>query len=124
MRVRALQDETGGFTAFIPWNYQPGGTELGGAKTDGHEYLRMVALSRILLDNIDNLQASWVTQGEDVARLSLHYGVNDFGSTMFEEKVVKAAGTEFHMDETEVRRQIGVAGFEPRRRNTYYKLLD
>lgn len=124
MRVRELQDETGGFTAFIPWNYQPGGTALGGTKTDGAEYLRMVALCRILLDNVDNIQASWVTQGAEVARLSLHHGVNDFGSTMFEENVVKAAGTAFCMDETEVRRQIRAAGFEPRRRNTYYQYLD
>ena len=124
MRVRSLQDETGGFTAFIPWNYQPGGTALGGAKTDEMEYLRMVALCRILLDNIDNIQASWVTQGAHIAQLSLHHGVNDFGSTMFEENVVKAAGTSFCMDETEVRRQIRAAGFEPRRRNTYYQQLD
>jgi cyclic dehypoxanthinyl futalosine synthase len=123
-RVRALQDETGGFTAFIPWNYQPGGTELGGAKTDEKEYLRMVALCRLMLDNIDNIQASWVTQGAEVARLSLRFGVNDFGSTMFEENVVRAAGTVFCMDEAEVRRQIFSAGFEPRRRNTYYKLLE
>jgi cyclic dehypoxanthinyl futalosine synthase len=124
MRVRALQDETGGFTAFIPWNYQPGGTELGGAKTDSAEYLKMVALCRILLDNIDNIQASWVTQGAQVAQLSLRYGVNDFGSTMFEENVVKATGTSFCMDETGVRRQIRSAGFTPQRRNTFYQLID
>jgi len=124
MRIRELQDETGGFTAFIPWNYQPGGSALGGEKTNGSEYLRMVALSRILLDNVDNIQASWVTQGAPVARLSLRYGVNDFGSTMFEENVVKAAGTSFKMDETEVRRQIREAGFVPRRRNTYYEFVD
>ncbi|MBZ5496125.1 MAG: dehypoxanthine futalosine cyclase [Acidobacteriia bacterium] len=124
MRVRELQDETGGFTAFIPWNYQPGGTALGGTKTDSIEYLKMVALCRILLDNIDNIQASWVTQGAGIAQVSLHYGVNDFGSTMFEENVVKAAGTTFFMDEGEVRRQIRSAGFEPHPRNTYYQLLD
>ncbi len=124
LRVRGLQDETGGFTAFIPWNYQPGGTALGGIKTGGSEYLRMVSLCRILLDNIDNIQASWVTQGASVARISLRHGVNDFGSTMFEENVVKAAGTEFYMDEAEVRRQILSASFEPRRRNTYYEILE
>jgi cyclic dehypoxanthinyl futalosine synthase len=123
MRVRELQDETGGFTAFIPWNYQPGGTALGGVKTDSAEYLKTVTLSRILLDNIDNIQASWVTQGSEIARISLHHGVNDFGSTMFEENVVKAAGTSFCMDEAEVRRQIRSAGFEPQRRNTYYEWL-
>ena len=124
MRVRELQDETGGFTAFIPWNYQPGGTELGGEKTGGLEYLRMISLSRILLDNIDNLQASWVTQGAEIARISLKYGVNDFGSTMFEEHVVAAAGTTFCMDETELRRQVTEAGYVPHRRNTYYQLID
>jgi cyclic dehypoxanthinyl futalosine synthase len=124
MRVRGLQDETGGFTAFICWNYQPGGTALGGEKTGPREYLRMVALSRIMLDNVDNIQASWVTQGADIARTSLRYGVNDFGSTMFEENVVSAAGTTFRMDENEVRRQIVEAGFRPRRRSTCYEYLD
>jgi cyclic dehypoxanthinyl futalosine synthase len=124
MRVRDLQDATGGFTAFIAWNFQPGGTALGGIKTGGDEYLRMISLCRILLDNIDNLQSSWVTQGAHVARISLRHGVNDFGSTMFEENVVKAAGTAFYMDEAEVRRQIASAGFTPRRRNTYYEFAD
>ncbi len=123
LRVRELQDETAGFTAFIPWNFQPGSTELGGLKTDGTEYLRMVALCRILLDNIDNIQASWVTQGAEIARLSLRYGINDFGSTMFEENVVKAAGTAFRMDELELQHHIRTAGYEPRRRNTYYRVL-
>jgi cyclic dehypoxanthinyl futalosine synthase len=119
--VRDLQDQTGGFTAFIAWNYQPVGTELGGAKTTGFEYLKMTALSRILLDNVDNIQASWVTQGAEIAQLSLRYGANDFGSTMFEENVVRAAGATFCMDETELQRQIRDAGYEPRRRNTYYQ---
>jgi cyclic dehypoxanthinyl futalosine synthase len=123
LRVRALQDETAGFTAFIPWNYQPGGTELGGPKTDGAEYLKMVALCRILIDNIDNIQASWVTQGAQVARLSLRYGVNDFGSTMFEENVVKAAGTAYSMNEVELQQLIRDSGFAPRRRNTYYRYV-
>jgi len=124
LHVRELQDETGGFTAFIPWNFQPGGTELGGDKTGSEEYLRMVALCRIMLDNVDNLQASWVTQGAEVARLSLHHGVNDFGSTMFEENVVKAAGTAFSMNEQELRQEITKAGFTPRRRNTRYEVLE
>ena len=121
LRVRDLQDQTGGFTAFIAWNYQPVGTELRGAKTTGFEYLKMTALSRILLDNVDNIQASWVTQGAEIAQLSLRYGANDFGSTMFEENVVRAAGATFCMDETELQRQIRDAGYEPRRRNTYYQ---
>ncbi len=124
IRIRELQDETGGFTAFIPWNYQPGGTELGGEKTGGFEYLKMVALSRILLDNVENIQASWVTQGAQIAQISLRYGVNDFGSTMFEENVVRAAGTTFCMNESELKRQIRNAGFEPRRRNTFYQFVN
>ena len=84
----------------------------------------MVALSRILLDNVENIQASWVTQGAQIAQISLRYGVNDFGSTMFEENVVRAAGTAFCMDETELKRQIRNAGFEPRRRNTYYQYVN
>ena len=124
LRVRELQDDTRGFTAFIPWNYQPAGTELGGTKTTGYEYLKMLALSRVVLDNIDNLQVSWVTQGAQIAQIGLGYGANDFGSTMFEENVVRAAGTSFCMDETEIGRQIRDAGYEPRRRNTYYQLVD
>jgi len=124
MRVRELQDETLGFTAFIPWNYQPDGTELGGIKTTGDEYLKMLALSRLMLDNIDNIQVSWVTQGPQIAQVALGYGANDFGSTMFEENVVRAAGTSFCMDEAELRHQIRIAGYEPRRRNTYYQLVD
>ena len=124
IRVRELQDETGGFTAFIAWNYQPVGTELGGAKTTGFEYLKMSALARVMLDNVDNIQASWVTQGAEIAQLSLRYGANDFGSTMFEENVVRAAGATFCMNETELRRQIRDAGYEPRRRNTYYHYVN
>src|SRR5213593_645676 len=124
IRVRELQDETGGFTAFIAWNYQPVGTELGGAKTTGFEYLKMSALARVMLDNVDNIQASWVTQGAEIAQLSLRYGANDFGSTMFEENVVRAAGANFCMNETELRRQIRDAGYEPRRRNTYYQYVN
>jgi cyclic dehypoxanthinyl futalosine synthase len=122
--VRELQDETQGFTAFIPWNYQPAGTELGGVKTTGYEYLKMLALSRLMLDNIDNIQVSWVTQGAQIAQVALGYGANDFGSTMFEENVVRSAGTSFCMDEMELRRQIRDAGYEPRRRNTYYRFVD
>jgi cyclic dehypoxanthinyl futalosine synthase len=124
MHIRELQDRTGGFTAFIIWNFQPDGTELGGTKTDTAEYLRMVTLSRILLDNVENIQASWVTQGVNVAQTSLRYGVNDFGSTMFEENVVRAAGTSYSVDEPGLRQIILDAGFEPRRRNTLYQFVD
>jgi cyclic dehypoxanthinyl futalosine synthase len=124
LHIRELQDRTGGFTAFITWNFQPDGTELGGTKTDSAEYLRMISLSRILLDNVENIQASWVTQGVEVAQQSLRYGVNDFGSTMFEENVVRAAGTSFSVDEPGLRKIIQDAGFEPRRRNTLYQFVD
>jgi cyclic dehypoxanthinyl futalosine synthase len=119
-RVRDLQDETGGFTAFIPWSYQPDGTELGGKKTGGYEYLRTVAISRIFLDNVPSIQASWVTQGAKIGAISLGYGVNDFGSTMLEENVVSSAGTSYDMPISEIERIIRDAGYEPRRRDTLY----
>src|SRR5262245_24056768 len=123
LRLRALQDETGGFTAFITWSYQPQHTELGGTEATGVEYLRMLALSRIVLDNFDNLQASWVTQGGKVGQLSLAFGANDMGSVMIEENVVRAAGAEYCMDEFEVVRNIENAGFSARRRNMHYDVL-
>src|SRR5215213_5000189 len=91
-RLRDVQDETGGFTAFITWSYQPEHTELGGREATGIEYLRMLALARIFLDNFPSLQASWVTQGGKVGQLSLAFGSNDMGSVMIEENVVRAAG--------------------------------
>src|SRR3954469_1716362 len=98
LRLRELQDETGGFTAFITWSYQPEHTDLGGAEATGIDYLRTLALSRIVLDNFDNLQASWVTQGGKVGQLSLAFGANDMGSVMIEENVVRAAGAAYCMD--------------------------
>ena len=95
LRLRALQDQTGGFTAFITWSYQPDHTELAGREATGIEYLRTLALARIVLDNVDNLQASWVTQGGKVGQLSLAYGANDMGSVMIEENVVRAAGASY-----------------------------
>ena len=94
LRLRALQDETNGFTAFITWSYQPDHTELSGTEATGLDYLRTLAIARIVLDNFDNLQASWVTQGGKVGQLSLAYGANDMGSVMIEENVVRAAGRE------------------------------
>jgi cyclic dehypoxanthinyl futalosine synthase len=123
LRLRALQDETHGFTAFITWSYQPDHTELAGIELTGVEYLRTLALARIVLDNFDNLQASWVTQGGKVGQLSLAYGANDMGSVMIEENVVRAAGAEYCMDEFEVVRNIESAGFVPRRRNMHYDIL-
>jgi cyclic dehypoxanthinyl futalosine synthase len=122
-RLRDLQDETGGFTAFITWSYQPEHTELGGTEATGVEYLRTLALARLVLDNFDNVQASWVTQGGKVGQLSLAYGANDMGSVMIEENVVRAAGAEYCMDEFEVVRNIENAGFAPKRRNMHYEIL-
>jgi cyclic dehypoxanthinyl futalosine synthase len=123
LRLRALQDETGGFTAFITWSYQPDHTELAGSEATGIDYLRTLALSRIVLDNFDNLQASWVTQGGKVGQLSLAFGANDMGSVMIEENVVRAAGASYCMDEVEIVRNIEDAGFSAKRRNMHYELL-
>ena len=123
LRLRALQDETGGFTAFITWSYQPEHTELAGAEATGVDYLRTLAMARIVLDNFDNLQASWVTQGGKVGQLSLGYGANDMGSVMIEENVVRAAGASYCMDEVEIVRNIEDAGFVARRRNMHYEIL-
>src|SRR2546425_4435708 len=123
LRLRDLQDETGGFTAFITWSYQPANTELGGSEATGVDYLRTLALARIVLDNFDNLQASWVTQGGKVGQLSLAYGANDMGSVMIEENVVRAAGAAYCMDEVEIVRNIEDAGFAPKRRNMHYEIL-
>jgi cyclic dehypoxanthinyl futalosine synthase len=123
MRLRDLQDETGGFTAFITWSYQPDHTERGGSEATGIDYLRTLALARIVLDNFDNLQASWVTQGGKVGQLSLAYGANDMGSVMIEENVVRAAGAAYCMDEVEIVTNIEDAGFIPKRRNMHYEIL-
>jgi cyclic dehypoxanthinyl futalosine synthase len=122
-RLRDLQDETGGFTAFIAWSYQPQHTELGGTEATGIDYLRTLAIARLVLDNFDNLQSSWVTQGGKVGQLSLAYGANDMGSVMIEENVVRAAGAEYCMDEFEVVRNIESAGYLPKRRNMHYEVL-
>ena len=123
LRLREVQDETGGFTAFITWSFQPDHTELGGTEETGVDYLRTLALARIVLDNFDNLQASWVTQGGKVGQLSLAYGANDMGSVMIEENVVRAAGAAYCMDEIEIVRNIEDAGFIPKRRNMHYEIL-
>jgi cyclic dehypoxanthinyl futalosine synthase len=123
MRLRALQDETGGFTAFITWSYQPEHTERGGREATGIEYLRTLALARLVLDNFDNLQASWVTQGGKVGQLSLAFGANDMGSVMIEENVVRAAGASYCMDEVEIVRNVEDAGFVAKRRNMHYEIL-
>lgn len=150
--IRDLQDETGGFTAFICWTFQPEGTVLGrvpqrpvhsGASTTGaaeglaeepdgkhlhlagaHEYLKTLAIARIFLDNVPNVQASWVTQGPKIGQLALFFGANDMGSVMMEENVVSAAGTTYCLTEPQIRRLITEAGYRPRKRNCYYEFLD
>ncbi len=122
-RLREVQDGTGGFTAFITWSYQPDHTELGGEEATGVDYLRTLAIARLVLDNFDNLQASWVTQGGKVGQLSLAYGSNDMGSVMIEENVVRAAGASYCMDEIEIVRNIENAGFVAKRRNMHYEIL-
>ena len=123
-RLRRLQDETGGFTAFICWTFQnDGSAPLKAQSVGSSEYLRTLAISRLYLDNFDNLQSSWVTQGRKVGELSLRYGANDMGSTMLEENVVSAAGTVYCMNEGDLHRMARAAGFVPRRRNFFYELL-
>jgi cyclic dehypoxanthinyl futalosine synthase len=123
LRVRNIQDETGGFTAFIPWTYQPGNTKLGGHQATAVEYLKVLALSRLILDNFSNVQASWVTQGAKIAQVALEFGANDFGSTMIEENVVAAAGVSFRMTKREIVDIIRDAGYVAAQRNTRYKIL-
>ncbi|MDY0291253.1 MAG: cyclic dehypoxanthinyl futalosine synthase [Desulfuromonadaceae bacterium] len=127
VRVREIQARSGGFTAFISWSYQPDNTELGheirhGAT--GTDYLRVVALSRLVLDNVPNIQASWVTQGARMAQVALRFGANDMGGTMLEENVVAAAGVSFRMSQPEIIHLIRAAGFTPVRRTTKYAVLE
>jgi cyclic dehypoxanthinyl futalosine synthase len=121
-RIRELQAAGGSFTAFIPWTYQPGNTELGGSMATGVEYLKVLALSRIILDNIPNLQASWVTQGAKMAQVALFFGANDLGGTMLEENVVAAAGCSFRMSMEEMIDLIRGAGFMAAQRTTLYTI--
>jgi cyclic dehypoxanthinyl futalosine synthase len=156
--IRSLQDRTGGFTAFIPWSFQPGNTELAQQpearsaevkKTQNKtseisnfltselkvesklspwgvtaiDYLRVLALSRIYLDNIKNIQASWVTQGLKAAQIALRFGANDFGSTMIEENVVRAAGISYRVSKEDIIQAIKSAGFKAAQRDTYYRII-
>ena len=123
-RVRELQAKTGGFTAFIPWTFQPANTELGGETASGVEYLRVLALSRLVLDNVANIQASWVTQGAMMAQVALYFGANDLGGTMLEENVVAAAGCSFRLSIPEIIDLARGAGFTPAKRNTLYEILE
>ena len=124
MRVREVQARSGGFTAFIAWPLQPEGTEMADTpKTDAITYLRTQALARIALDNVPNLQASWVTMGPKIGQIALRFGANDFGSLMMEENVVSAAGTTYRMTVDEMERLIADAGFRPTRRRQDYSTI-
>ena len=123
--VRNLQDDTGGFTAFIPWTFQDSSTDLEGEvePSGGHDYLRTLAISRLALDNVDHVQGSWVTQGPKVGQVSLFFGADDLGSIMLEENVVAAAGAQYRMTQSEMERVIQEAGYSPRQRRTLYEPL-
>jgi len=123
VRVREAQDQTGGFTAFIPWSFAPTNTFLGGEGSTGVEYLRTLAVARLMLDNVPNIQASWVTQGAKIAQVALSFGANDFGSTMLEENVVRAAGVQTRVPLQEIIRCIEDAGYQAVQRNTHYESL-
>jgi cyclic dehypoxanthinyl futalosine synthase len=123
LKIRSLQDETEGFTAFIPWTFQPKNTRIDVPKTSALDYLRILAISRIFFDNMKNIQLSWVTQGSKVAQVALQYGANDFGSLMIEENVVRAAGVSFRMSEEEIAYLIKDSGYIPKRRDMYYNLI-
>ncbi len=120
---RSLQKEGGGYTAFIPWTFQPDNTNIIARPLTSPEYLRMLALSRLVLDNVDNVQVSWVTMGPKIAQLALYFGGNDFGSTMIEENVVRAAGVSFRLSQKEIDTLVRAAGFEPRQRRMDYSLV-
>lgn len=122
-KIRALQEKTGGFRAFITWTFQPGNTELGGEKTSAWDYLKTLALTRLYLDNIKHIQGSWVTQGQNIGQLTLAFGANDLGSIMLEENVVRAAGTAYQMSIDKMVSIIRAAGKIPAQRNTEYTII-
>ena len=124
-RLRQLQDETGGFTAFICWTFQPDHTDLAHIPPAGSfEYLKTNAVARLYLDNFPNLQASWVTQGLKIGQMALRFGANDMGSLMIEENVVAEAGTVHYLSLDEIRDAISDLGYIPRQRNVFYELID
>jgi cyclic dehypoxanthinyl futalosine synthase len=123
-RLRSLQDETGGFTAFICWTMQPGHKMADSPAVGSFEYLKMQAIARLYLDNIPNIQSSWVTQGGKIGQIALFFGANDMGSLMIEENVVASAGTVHHLTLEEIKRSIREAGWEPRQRNVFYQLVE
>src|SRR3989338_5012825 len=122
-KIRKLQDETAGFTAFIAWTFQPKNTRLDTALIGSFDYLKTIAISRLYLDNFKNIQASWVTQGAKIAQLSLKFGANDMGSTMIEENVVRATGVSYQMDKEEIELLINDLRYEAKQRDLYYQIL-
>jgi len=123
MAIRNLQDRTSGFTAFIPWSFQPQNTRLKGTPASAVDYLKVVALSRLVLDNVPNIQASWVTQGDKISQVALGFGANDMGSTMIEENVVAAAGVRFRLPREAIIRLIEGAGLRAAQRDCFYRIL-
>jgi cyclic dehypoxanthinyl futalosine synthase len=123
LHLRDLQDRTHGFTAFIAWTFQPTNTAMAGDELTSFQYLRTLAVARVMLDNFPNVQASWVTQGGKIGQVSLRFGANDFGSLMIEENVVSAAGAHFRLTEAEIARNIQDAGFIPKRRTMHYAIV-
>ncbi|WP_182867550.1 cyclic dehypoxanthinyl futalosine synthase [Stieleria mannarensis] len=124
-RIRDLQDETGGFTAFICWTFQPDNTDMSHIPAKGSfEYLKTQAVSRLFLDNVPNIQSSWVTQGLKMGQLAMLFGANDMGSLMIEENVVAEAGTVHFMSLQQIRQAIEELGFQPRQRDVFYQLVD
>jgi cyclic dehypoxanthinyl futalosine synthase len=123
-RLRQLQDETGGFTAFICWTMQPGHKMADYPQVGSFEYLRTQAIARLYLDNIPNIQSSWVTQGAKIGQVALFYGANDMGSLMIEENVVASAGTVHYLTLEQIKRSIREAGYIPRQRNVFYEYID
>ena len=124
IKIRDLQDETGGFTAFHCWDFQHGrGTRVAAGETGTHLYLRQQAVARILLDNVDHVGVSWVTQGPEIGEVALRFGADDFGSVMFEENVVSSAGTAYRTNADGIEARIRAAGFRAARRNVRYEWL-
>jgi cyclic dehypoxanthinyl futalosine synthase len=123
MRIRDLQDRTGGFRAFIPWSFQSNNTQISQKQQSGVDYLRIVSLARLVLDNIKHVQAGWVTEGHAMAQLALVFGADDFGGVLMEESVVKATGIDFGITAQKIISLISDAGMVPARRNTEYEIL-
>jgi len=124
MKVRDLQDRTGGFTAFIPWSFSPDMTDLDCPRLqNGVDYLRLIAMARIILDNVPHLQAGWVTEGPDVSQLAMQFGADDYGGVLMTEEVVSATGVDYKVDEDLVIHLIREAGWIPTQRTTQYDVI-